>query len=179
MLKWVFQQIHLWVQWSPCCTNREQGNDCHTTMHVTLLTKAQSQLQLQHLDAWGPCWYCWSAAGTEMVFLAAMALGVVPSSAWSWPARWSLIQTWKVGGRIVSSVPLNPSPPHPLHLILPVPSLVLEVLCAPKTLEGAVNHDGQPGAQGFTFLHAADRERTRITSSVHQPVIRQSSVLGY
>jgi hypothetical protein len=33
-------------------------------------------------------------------------------------------------------------------------SLILEMLCTPETLEGAVHHDSQSGTQGFTFLHA-------------------------
>lgn len=34
----------------------------------------------------------------------------------------------------------------------------LEMLGAPHALEAAVHHDGQAGAQGFAFLHAATQK---------------------
>ena len=40
--------------------------------------------------------------------------------------------------------------------------LALEVLWAAQALELTLHHDGQPGAQGFTLLHAGERGRSLI-----------------
>ena len=58
-------------------------------------------------------------------------------------------------------------------------SLVLEVLYATKTLEGAIDHDGQSRAQSLTLLHAVRGENNAPSffndSNHHSPEVASGS----
>lgn len=55
---------------------------------------------------------------------------------------------------------------------------VLEVLDAAQTLEPAVDHDPQSGAQGFTLLHATEHQETTADVTVHEDNLSKPGLPG-